>query len=160
MDTPYIEAHGTGTEAGDFVEASAIRQTLSSGRSMDDPLIVGSVKTNIGHAEAASGLASVIKAVYMLEAGLIPPNLNFEKAHPRIPFLDWRIKVSASWLERFFGLIQVRFLPRYFNGPQPNDKLQSPITDLEAAMPMLYWRTHHFLRHGMAGVEIEMVQQS
>lgn len=93
-DTAYIEAHGTGTEAGDFVEANAIQQTLSSGRSMDDPLIVGSVKTNIGHAEAASGLASVIKTVYMLEAGLIPPNLNFEKANERIPLRDWSIRVS------------------------------------------------------------------
>ena len=64
---------------------------MTTGRS--SPLIVGSVKTNIGHLEAASGLAGVIKTACVLETGLIPPNLNFEKPNENIPLTDWKLKV-------------------------------------------------------------------
>lgn len=91
-ETAYVEAHGTGTKVGDPIEAEAISRAIATGRS--SPLIVGSVKTNIGHLEAASGLAGVIKTTRILETGLIPPNINFEKPNENIPLKDWKLKVQ------------------------------------------------------------------
>lgn len=96
LDTAYVEAHGTGTPAGDPLEAGAIASVFGEGRAKNRPLLVGSVKTNIGHLEAASGLASVMKCVLILEKGLIPPNLNFEKANPQIPLGKWKMMVTIS----------------------------------------------------------------
>lgn len=95
LDTTYVEAHGTGTPAGDPIEASALSRIFSPGRPQDQPLHVGSVKTNIGHLEGASGLAGVIKAVLMLENETILPNTNFEMPNPRIPLDEWKLTVSA-----------------------------------------------------------------
>ena len=86
----------TGTAVGDPVEAGAIASVFTSGRSREEPLIVGSVKTNIGHTEAASGLASLIKTVFVLENGIIPPNMNFEKANERIPLEKWNLKIPTT----------------------------------------------------------------
>ena len=62
----YVEAHGTGTSLGDPIEVNALGAVLSEGRSADAPVVIGSVKTNIGHLEAAAGVAGVIKAVLAL----------------------------------------------------------------------------------------------
>ncbi|KAL1970796.1 hypothetical protein VTN77DRAFT_2630 [Rasamsonia byssochlamydoides] len=95
-DTGYFEAHGTGTQAGDPIEMSAIHEVFASSRSSDDPLIVGSIKTNIGHLEGASGLAGLIKAVLCLEKGVIPPNINFEKPNNEIPLEEWNLKIPTT----------------------------------------------------------------
>ncbi|KAF7553514.1 hypothetical protein G7Z17_g3559 [Cylindrodendrum hubeiense] len=94
----YFEAHGTGTPAGDPIEAGAIGSTLGQHRQPgeENRLYVGSIKTNIGHLEGASGLASVIKTVLALEKGLIPPNLHFEKGNEAIDFEGWRIRVPTE----------------------------------------------------------------
>ncbi|KAH7127804.1 putative polyketide synthase [Dactylonectria estremocensis] len=94
----YFEAHGTGTPAGDPIEAGAIGATLGQHRQEgeENRLYVGSIKTNIGHLEGASGLASVIKTVLALEKGLIPPNLHFEKGNEAIDFEGWRIRVPTE----------------------------------------------------------------
>ena len=92
-ETGYAEVHGTGTAAGDPVEAHAIAAALACHRHVENPLIVGSVKSNIGHLEAASGLAGVIKTSLALETGLIPPNFNFERANKDIPLDKWKLKV-------------------------------------------------------------------
>ncbi|TLD20554.1 hypothetical protein PspLS_08712 [Pyricularia sp. CBS 133598] len=94
--TGYVEAHGTGTQTGDLQETTAISQTLSSSRSAVNKLLIGSVKTNIGHLEAAAGLAAVIKSVLILEHGMIPPNIHFKTPNPKIPFDDWNIKVPTA----------------------------------------------------------------
>ncbi|KAJ5715842.1 uncharacterized protein N7483_013023 [Penicillium malachiteum] len=94
--TGYFEAHGTGTPSGDPLECAAIGATIGASRSKDSPLLVGSIKTNIGHMEGASGLAGLIKAVYVLEKGLIPPNLWFEKANHRIPLVKWGLEVPTE----------------------------------------------------------------
>ena len=72
----YVEAHGTGTLAGDLAELQAIDNVFCKNRK--SPLLLGSIKSNIGHLEAASGLAGLIKAVLILEFGIVPPNANFE----------------------------------------------------------------------------------
>ena len=88
-----MECHGTGTQAGDWRELKAISETLASCRPIARPLYVGSVKTNIGHLEGSAGVAGLIKGVLVLEHGVIPPNINFEKGNPNIDFEEWRVKV-------------------------------------------------------------------
>lgn len=80
----YVETHGTGTPLGDPIEATALAEVYGAGRTQ--PLLIGSVKTNIGHAEAAAGVAGVIKAVLMLQHHRIPPSLHF---HTPNPLIDW-----------------------------------------------------------------------
>lgn len=94
-DTTYVEAHGTGTIAGDKIELSSLGATIGNGRDSENPLYVGSIKANIGHTEAASGLAAVIKVALMLEHGQIPPQALFERHNPRIDFDALNIKVSG-----------------------------------------------------------------
>ncbi|MEE8526588.1 MAG: SDR family NAD(P)-dependent oxidoreductase, partial [Thermoanaerobaculia bacterium] len=80
----YVEAHGTGTELGDPIEIGALAAVLGAGRSEDRPLIVGTVKTNIGHLESAAGVAGVIKVVLALQHGEIPPHLHLRELNPHI----------------------------------------------------------------------------
>lgn len=95
LETSYVEAHGTGTRAGDPVEAAAISKAIAKDRPLNQPLMIGSVKANVGHLEGASGITGVIKCVLMLENGVIFPNRNFEKANERIPLYEWKLKVSG-----------------------------------------------------------------
>ncbi|OQE41435.1 hypothetical protein PENCOP_c005G04604 [Penicillium coprophilum] len=94
--TGYVEAHGTGTKVGDPLEATALNAVFGKGRSSRQPLLVGSVKSNIGHTEGASGLVSVIKTTLALERGFVPPNCNFEKVNDEIPMDKWNMKVPKK----------------------------------------------------------------
>ncbi|KAF7195680.1 Highly reducing polyketide synthase alt5, partial [Pseudocercospora fuligena] len=94
--TGYVEAHGTGTQAGDPLEARAITETIGKNRTKD--LYVGSVKTNIGHLEGAAGVAGVIKAALIVERGIIPQNLWFEKLNPSIE-LPEHVKIPQATIE-------------------------------------------------------------
>ncbi|KAL5002552.1 hypothetical protein BDV10DRAFT_202156 [Aspergillus recurvatus] len=91
-DTQYFEAHGTGTPTGDPIEARSIASVF--GKDREQPLRIGSVKTNIGHTEAASGLAGLIKVVLAMEKGFVPPSVNFEKPNPKLKLDEWRLKVA------------------------------------------------------------------
>ncbi|KAK7972306.1 hypothetical protein PG988_006440 [Apiospora saccharicola] len=82
--TRYIEAHGTGTQLGDSVEAKTIGRVFRTYRSTKEPLYIGSVKANVGHLEGASGMVGILKSVMILERGIIPPNPLFEKWNKRI----------------------------------------------------------------------------
>lgn len=93
--TRFFEAHATGTQAGDPVEANAIGETFCNVRSAADPLWIGAVKSNIGHLEAGSGMASVLKSVLVLEKGIIPPNAGFENLNKRILAERYHLKVSS-----------------------------------------------------------------
>ncbi|TMW48491.1 hypothetical protein DOY81_006418, partial [Sarcophaga bullata] len=84
-DLGYLEAHSTGTIVGDPEECRAIDNVLCSQRT--SPLLVGSVKSNVGHSESASGINSLIKACFAFENNEIPPNINFEEVKPEIPSL-------------------------------------------------------------------------
>lgn len=95
-DTGYVEAHGTGTVAGDTIEIAAIASTFCSNRTKDNELYVGSIKTNLGHLESASGLAALIKAVLVLERGFIPPNINFENPKDGLDLEERKIKVRPE----------------------------------------------------------------
>lgn len=92
--TAYVECHGTGTQAGDWRELKAVSETLASVRHADNPIVVGSLKPNIGHLEGSAGIAGLIKGVLMLEQGKIPPNINFESGNPDIDFAAWKVKVG------------------------------------------------------------------
>ena len=82
----YVEAHGTGTALGDPIEVNALGAVLSPGRSPDRPCEIGSVKSNIGHTEAAAGVAGLIKVALMLHHRATPPTLHCSDPNPRIPF--------------------------------------------------------------------------
>ncbi len=90
----YIEAHGTGTRVGDPAEAHALGSVL--GRRRDERLPIGSVKTNIGHLEAASGLAGLLKAQLAIEKRVLPPSLHFNTPNPDIAFDDLNIEVVTA----------------------------------------------------------------
>ncbi len=85
-DVDYLEAHGTGTSLGDPIEVQAAGAVLGEGRDADRPLLIGSVKTNIGHLEAASGVAGLIKVVLSLEHETLPEHLHFQQPSPHIPW--------------------------------------------------------------------------
>ncbi|MGH3958724.1 SDR family NAD(P)-dependent oxidoreductase [Mycobacterium sp.] len=82
----YIEAHGTGTLLGDAIEAKALGTILANGRPPGSQCLIGSTKTNIGHLEAAAGVAGLIKVALALRHRAIPPSLNFAEPNPNIPF--------------------------------------------------------------------------
>lgn len=92
----YVEAHGTGTSAGDRTEAEAIGNVFRVEPGCASELLVGSCKSNIGHAEAAAGIAGLIKAALCVKHQEVPPNLHFETANPAIGFDHLRIRVPVA----------------------------------------------------------------
>ncbi|KAJ5175582.1 uncharacterized protein N7482_001459 [Penicillium canariense] len=95
-DTPYVEAHGTGTISGDTTEMAAVAAVLAANRDPNDPLRVGSIKANLGHLEAASGMAAIIKAVKMLEVAQIPPHSLLQNLNSRIDFKGLNLAVPRT----------------------------------------------------------------
>ncbi|KAF4627893.1 hypothetical protein G7Y89_g10264 [Cudoniella acicularis] len=90
-ETPFCELHGTGTPIGDPLEAAAVANVFG-----DNGVYIGSVKPNVGHSEAASGITSLIKAVLAIEHRIIPPNIKFDKPNPRIPFESRKLIVPVE----------------------------------------------------------------
>ncbi|MEM9509148.1 MAG: beta-ketoacyl synthase N-terminal-like domain-containing protein, partial [Cyanobacteria bacterium P01_E01_bin.35] len=104
-DIDYIEAHGTGTSLGDPIEITALGEVFK--RNRNNPLLIGSVKTNIGHLEAAAGIASLIKVVLSLQHNQIPPHLHFKQPNP---YIDWDnagvdvVSKGREWQQNKFRL--------------------------------------------------------
>ncbi|KAH9984908.1 ketoacyl-synt-domain-containing protein [Xylariaceae sp. FL0662B] len=96
--TRFFEAHGTGTAAGDPLEANAIGSVFRQHRTAESPVYIGAVKSNVGHLEGASGLVAVIKTVLVLEKGIIPPNANFEKLNGSIDAEFLALKVGPYFV--------------------------------------------------------------
>jgi acyl transferase domain-containing protein/NADPH:quinone reductase-like Zn-dependent oxidoreductase/NAD(P)-dependent dehydrogenase (short-subunit alcohol dehydrogenase family)/acyl carrier protein len=95
-EVQYIETHGTGTMLGDPIEAGAIGAVLGPSRAADRPLRIGSVKTNIGHLEAAAGMAGLIKVALSMAHRELPATIHFQKPNPHIPFEQLRLRVQAT----------------------------------------------------------------
>ncbi len=95
-DVQFVEAHGTGTLVGDPIEARALGAVLSQGRAEGDCVAIGSVKTNIGHLEAAAGAAGFIKTALALQKRTIPGNLHFKEPNPEIDFAALRLRVPTA----------------------------------------------------------------
>jgi len=98
----YVEAHGTGTAVGDPIEAHALAEALCTDRKAENPLIIGSAKTNLGHLETAAGIAGLIKAALVLKHGQIPASLHFNTPSPHIDFDALKLRVPTK-LEPFEG---------------------------------------------------------
>ena len=92
----YVEAHGTGTALGDPIEMRALGECYGLDRPQGEPLIVGSAKPNIGHLEAASGIAGLIKTILVLKHGQIPQNIYFNTPNPNIPWERFALKVPTT----------------------------------------------------------------
>lgn len=90
----YLEAHGTGTAVGDPIETRAIGEAL--GKRRQSPLPIGSVKSNLGHLETASGVAGLAKALYSLHHREVPATIGIRRPNPRIPFDDWNLDVVTQ----------------------------------------------------------------
>ncbi len=95
-EVQYVEAHGTGTMLGDPIEAGALGAVLGKERPASRPLRIGSVKTNIGHLEAAAGVAGLIKVALSMHHRMLPPSLHFRDPNPHIHFDDLRIRVQTA----------------------------------------------------------------
>jgi len=95
----YIEAHGTGTFAGDPVELEAIGAVVGEGRHPERPCWVGSVKTNFGHTEGAAGMAGLIKVVLALKHAQIPPSLHYYNPSPRIPWQELPVRIPDRLMD-------------------------------------------------------------
>ncbi|WP_053572645.1 type I polyketide synthase [Caballeronia cordobensis] len=92
-DVDYMEAHGTGTAVGDPIETRALIEVAGAGRDAKRPLLIGSVKTNIGHLETASGMAGLFKAILCLRHRAAPRSLHFDTPNPNIDFEGGRLRV-------------------------------------------------------------------
>lgn len=92
----YVEAHGTGTALGDPIEVNALAAAYGPGRDLSQPLAIGSVKTNIGHLEAAAGIAGVCKVVLALQRQEIPPHLHLQTGNPRVDWASLPIAVPVA----------------------------------------------------------------
>jgi myxalamid-type polyketide synthase MxaC len=94
-DVDYVELHGTGTLLGDRLEAAALGAVVGAGRSPDAACAVGSVKSNVGHLEAAAGIAGLIKTVLAIQHGVVPASLHFSQPNPHIDFDRCRLRLVA-----------------------------------------------------------------
>lgn len=95
-DIDYIEAHGTGTALGDPIEVEALGNIYGMERAPNHPLLLGSVKTNIGHLEPAAGISGLIKTIQALGHGAIPPSIHFKTPNPYIPWDKFPVKIVTG----------------------------------------------------------------
>ena len=95
-EVDYLEAHGTGTAVGDPIETRALGQALGEARPKDAPLLIGSVKSNLGHLEAASGAAGLAKVLGCLEHRCVPPTIHLKAINPHIRLNEWNLQVATK----------------------------------------------------------------
>ncbi len=112
----YVEAHGTGTSLGDPIEIGALAEIFSSVRTPEDPLKIGSVKTNVGHMEGAAGISGLLKVVLALQHKVLPAHLNCPEQNPHIPWDSLPFQIThqrQEWLStgkgRFAGVSSFGF---------------------------------------------------
>lgn len=144
-DVSYVEAHGTGTPLGDPIEVSALEATYGTDRDAGNPLIVGSVKTNIGHTEAAAGMAGLMKVVLALQHGYIPPHLHFQQINPHLAAASVEIPAAGrEWTQADAAAPRRGAVSSFgFSGTNAHAILEEAPT-LPAADQRL-WRPYHLL---------------
>ena len=98
-EVDYLEAHGTGTAVGDPIEIDAVAAVYGRGREAARPLLVGSVKTNVGHLESAAGIAGLIKAALVMQRGVIPKHLHFRDPNPSLDWDRLPLQVASSMMD-------------------------------------------------------------
>jgi len=98
-EVDYLEAHGTGTAVGDPIEIDAVANVFGPERRPGRPLLIGSVKTNIGHLESAAGIAGLIKAALVVNRGVIPKHLHFRDPHPGVDWDRLPLQVTSSQMD-------------------------------------------------------------
>ncbi|KAF4814699.1 Reducing polyketide synthase FUB1 [Colletotrichum siamense] len=131
-DTRFFEAHGTGTNVGDPTEAGAISEMFSQFRSAEEPLHIGALKSNIGHTEGNSGIASFIKGVLCVEKGIIPANAWFEEVNPKIP-AEWHLNFPTKamlWPKTKTGVRRVSINSFGVSGTNAHVVLEDALTFL------------------------------
>ncbi|THZ99390.1 hypothetical protein D6C82_05211 [Aureobasidium pullulans] len=161
-DTQYFEAHGTGTARGDPIELNTIGEVFASDRT--DDLIVGSIKSNLGHLEGASGIAGIIKTVLCLQRGKIAPNMHFDTPNPLVDFTYLKIRVPTElqdWpvcdlrrasINSFgYGGSNVHVILEQYR-PDTEPEHQCSVTPVTSSRPFLFpWSTHsHHAAKAMA----------
>ena len=99
LDVDFIEAHGTGTTVGDPIELNAVNAVYGQGRSSEEPLLIASVKTNMGHLESAAGIAGLIKAALVVNQGIIPKHLHFVNPNPSFDWDNLPVLVPTETVE-------------------------------------------------------------
>src|SRR5690606_6470566 len=131
----YLEAHGTGTAVGDPIETRAIGEALGQPRGPGNPLPIGSVKSNLGHLEAAAGVAGLVKAIYCLQHRVVPATIGIQALNPAIDFQGWNIAVTQqNYPLRRTGTLTIGVNSFGFGGANAHVILQTPqaITNRQA----------------------------
>ncbi|MDG4663078.1 type I polyketide synthase [Mycobacterium sp. 236(2023)] len=158
-DVGYLEAHGTGTSLGDPIEAQAAGTVLGAGRDPKRPLLIGSAKTNIGHLEAAAGIAGVIKVILSLEHATLPKHLHFENPSPHIPWDRLAVEVvteTRPWERNgkprvagvsSFGFAGTNAHVILQEAPEPTPRLDVPAETSRSSIVPLSARTPAALVH-------------
>ena len=135
-DVSYIEAHGTGTQVGDPIETSAIAEAIGKNRPSGSLLPIGSVKSNIGHLEAASGIAGLVKSLLVLKHRVIPPTIHLKHVNPKIPLQEWGLSVPVEPTRLpAKGRLVVGVNSFGFGGANAHVVLESPVTKKETRAP-------------------------
>jgi acyl transferase domain-containing protein/acyl carrier protein len=166
-DVTYVETHGTGTTLGDPIEAQALGAAFAQGRGKDNPLMIGSIKTNMGHLESAAGVAGLMKLILSLQHAEIPPHLHLKERSPHIPWEDLPLTIPTArtaWTGRRIGatssfgfsgtnvhMIVEAYTPTPATAPETAQSRGLHLLTLSAktkpALQSLVERYQHFLEH-------------
>jgi phthiocerol/phenolphthiocerol synthesis type-I polyketide synthase D len=122
----YVEAHGTGTQVGDPIEAGALAAVLGAGRRPDAPLLIGSVKANLGHLEGAAGIAGLIKVVLGLWHSRIPPSPHYREPNPLIDVTGLAVQTANTDWPRYAGVARAGVSAFGFGGTNAHVVLEEP----------------------------------
>lgn len=135
-DIDYVEAHGTGTAVGDPIEAKALSDALGKGRPRNTPLLIGSVKSNMGHLEAASGIAGMVKAIYSLTHRVVPATIGIKTLNKKIHFAEWNLHpVTQNTALNPHGKLTIGVNSFGFGGANAHVILQSPEQSVKPTQP-------------------------
>ncbi|KAL3424012.1 beta-ketoacyl synthase domain-containing protein [Phlyctema vagabunda] len=135
-ETSYLECHGTGTQAGDPTEVQGAASVFSSTRSPEKPLIIGSIKSNVGHSEPAAGISGLLKAILAIENGIIPGNPTFITPNPKIDFQALKVQATRTairWPSVPFRRASVNSFG--YGGSNAHVVLEDPRTFAKGARP-------------------------